>query len=72
LSFFFSQKFLPTLRDPAWNTLLSKIVCERIDFKPNENDGEFYMSFNDFCIHFKDLSVCTLSPDFKQINHSGN
>ena len=27
-------------------------------------DGEFWMSFDDFCSQFGEVSMCTLGPDF--------
>uniref|UniRef100_H3CHJ6 calpain-2 n=1 Tax=Tetraodon nigroviridis TaxID=99883 RepID=H3CHJ6_TETNG len=29
----------------------------------NAEDGEFWMSFNDFCRHYSRIEVCTLTPD---------
>ncbi|XP_052797971.1 calpain-A-like [Mya arenaria] len=29
-----------------------------------KDDGEFWMSFRDFCKHFSDLTICLMGPDF--------
>ncbi|XP_045616999.1 calpain-A isoform X2 [Procambarus clarkii] len=37
-------------------------------------DGEFWMSFKDFCGHFEEVSICTIGPDFDNdgtIDHVG-
>jgi len=28
------------------------------------DDGEFWMSFRDFCKHFSELTICLMGPDF--------
>ncbi|XP_070572374.1 calpain clp-1-like [Ptychodera flava] len=30
----------------------------------DKDDGEFWMSFEDFCTHFHEITVCTVGPDF--------
>ncbi|XP_076473056.1 calpain-B-like [Babylonia areolata] len=30
----------------------------------SRDDGEFWMSFRDFCRHFQEITVCLLGPDF--------
>ena len=28
------------------------------------DDGEFWMSYKDFCRHFQEVTICTTGPDF--------
>ena len=30
----------------------------------SRDDGEFWMSFRDFCRHFQEVTICLLGPDF--------
>jgi hypothetical protein len=30
----------------------------------SRDDGEFWMSFKDFCRHFQEVTICLLGPDF--------
>ncbi|XP_077992881.1 calpain-A-like [Glandiceps talaboti] len=30
----------------------------------NKDDGEFWMTYDDFCQHFNEVTVCTVGPDF--------
>ncbi|XP_021367799.1 calpain-1 catalytic subunit-like [Mizuhopecten yessoensis] len=32
--------------------------------RPNVDDGEFYMSLEDFMMYFSDVTICCLTPDF--------
>ncbi|KAK3859138.1 hypothetical protein Pcinc_034716 [Petrolisthes cinctipes] len=32
------------------------------------SDGEFWMSYTDFCVQFEEVSICTIGPDF---DHDG-
>ena len=41
-----------------WETL-SKGERQKLDIKV-ENDGEFWMTFKDFCNHFTSLTICVL------------
>lgn len=47
--------------DPMWNSL-DVLTRQRLSIR-QENDGEFWMSFNDFYKQFDVLEVCHLSPD---------
>jgi hypothetical protein len=29
-----------------------------------KSDGEFWMSYKDFCKHFSEVTICTVGPDF--------
>ncbi len=33
----------------------------QVESKP---DGEFWMSFKEFCRQFQEVTICTLGPDF--------
>ncbi|TRY86942.1 hypothetical protein DNTS_002870 [Danionella cerebrum] len=48
-------------KSPQWNT-----VCEEVRKTCNEvlNNGEFWMSMEDFCSVFENLYICCLCPDF--------
>ena len=30
----------------------------------SKDDGEFWMSFRDFCKHFSEVTICLTGPDF--------
>lgn len=47
--------------DPIWNSLDEK-TRRRLSIRRN-NDGEFWMSFNDFYREFDVMEVCHISPD---------
>jgi len=47
--------------DPIWN-LLDERTRQRLSIR-NENDGEFWMSFDDFYREFDVMEVCHISPD---------
>lgn len=53
---------LALLSDENWN-LLEEDVKNKLSFK-NRADGEFWMSFRDFCRQFQEITICTLGPDF--------
>ncbi|XP_067932406.1 calpain-A-like [Watersipora subatra] len=48
--------------DDHWN-LLDEEKKKKIAFT-SKADGEFWMSFRDFCIQFQEITICTLGPDF--------
>ena len=35
----------------------------RLELK-SKDDGEFWMSYKDFCLHFSEVTICLLGPDF--------
>uniref|UniRef100_K7GJ53 Calpain 14 n=1 Tax=Pelodiscus sinensis TaxID=13735 RepID=K7GJ53_PELSI len=71
----YGPEYLVRLRNPwgkiewkgAWShssgnwELLS--LKEKILLRRNQDDGEFWMSLQDFKTHFEDLIICKLSPD---------
>ena len=30
----------------------------------SKDDGEFWMSYKDFCRHFSEVTICLMGPDF--------
>ena len=50
--------------DERWK-LVDPAVKEKIGQTKSE-DGEFWMSFQDFCSEFQCATVCTLGPDFDE------
>jgi len=48
--------------DEHWN-LLDEEQKQKISFT-SRADGEFYMSYRDFCRQFQEITICTLGPDF--------
>ena len=47
--------------DQNWRSVRANMKKQLgLEFK---NDGEFYMSFQDFVIHFGDLEICHLTPE---------
>ena len=54
--------FLMCYSDENWD-LLDDEVKEKISFT-SKADGEFWMSFKDFCRQFQEITICTLGPDF--------
>ncbi|KAL4623954.1 calpain-9-like [Arapaima gigas] len=48
-------------RSPLWNSVS---VEERTKYLQIENNGEFWISMEDFVLNFDDLCICCLSPDF--------
>ena len=50
------------IRDSAWDDLdEATLNALEVTEKP---DGEFWMSYEDFCDRFQETTVCTLGPDF--------
>uniref|UniRef100_A0A4W4H8N2 Calpain catalytic domain-containing protein n=1 Tax=Electrophorus electricus TaxID=8005 RepID=A0A4W4H8N2_ELEEL len=48
-------------RSPMWETVSPE---EHAMYRKNINDGEFWMSVEDFCKTFSNLDICSLSPGF--------
>ena len=48
--------------DENWS-LLDDDMKKNMSFK-SRADGEFWMSFRDFCHQFQEITICTLGPDF--------
>jgi hypothetical protein len=46
---------------PCWSTISAK-VKSKLDLKSN-NDGDFWMSYEDWLVHFDTCEICNLSPD---------
>ncbi|KAF1375101.1 hypothetical protein PFLUV_G00235950 [Perca fluviatilis] len=54
-------------RSSLWNTVSAKDreMCLSVD-----DDGEFWMTLEDFCKFYTDLDICSLNPDFLDGNFS--
>uniref|UniRef100_A0A3B4ZGQ8 Calpain-1 catalytic subunit-like n=1 Tax=Stegastes partitus TaxID=144197 RepID=A0A3B4ZGQ8_9TELE len=54
-------------RSPLWQTVSpeDRELCHSVD-----DDGEFWMTLEDFCRFFVNLDICGLSPDFLDGNSS--
>ena len=50
------------ISDENWN-LLDEEAKRKISFT-SKADGEFWMSYRDFCKQFQEITICTLGPDF--------
>uniref|UniRef100_A0A669CI07 Calpain catalytic domain-containing protein n=1 Tax=Oreochromis niloticus TaxID=8128 RepID=A0A669CI07_ORENI len=50
-----------SFRSPMWNTVSSQ---DRQKCLSVADDGEFWMTFEDFCKFYTDLDICGLKPDF--------
>ncbi|TRY86943.1 hypothetical protein DNTS_002871 [Danionella cerebrum] len=48
-------------KSPTWNKVSEK---QRAKCRVLANDGEFWMSMEDFTKNFEDVDICCLSPDF--------
>lgn len=48
--------------DENWN-LLDEEAKRKISFM-SKADGEFWMSYRDFCKQFQEITICTIGPDF--------
>ncbi|KAF6041126.1 hypothetical protein EB796_000562 [Bugula neritina] len=48
--------------DENWN-LMDEEMKKKMSFT-SKADGEFWMSFRDFCKQFQEITICTLGPDF--------
>ncbi|XP_064460054.1 calpain-B-like [Ornithodoros turicata] len=48
--------------DPAWS-LVDNATKKEIEWQKH-GDGEFWMKYEDFCVEFEEVSICTLGPDF--------
>ncbi|XP_028294594.1 calpain-1 catalytic subunit-like isoform X2 [Gouania willdenowi] len=54
-------------RSPLWQTVTpeKRLICLSI-----EDNGEFWMTVDDFCSFYSDLDICGMSPDFLDRNSS--
>ena len=48
--------------DTNWNWVDEETL--KIMQVAKRDDGEFWMSFKDFCRHFQEVTICTTGPDF--------
>jgi calpain len=48
--------------DTNWNWVDEETL--RIMQVAKRDDGEFWMSYKDFCRHFQEVTICTTGPDF--------
>lgn len=49
-------------RDSIWDGV-DEQMKNAIQYK-NSPDGEFWMSMDDFCKEFEEVSICTIGPDY--------
>ena len=54
--------YFSACRDKIWESVSGE-TKEAIGMKKRA-DGEFWMSYGDFCQHFQEITICTLGPDF--------
>jgi len=57
-----STYLLHLTSDENWN-LMDEEMKKKMSFT-SKADGEFWMSFRDFCKQFQEITICTLGPDF--------
>jgi hypothetical protein len=50
------------ISDINW-TWVDEETKERLGLK-SKDDGEFWMSYKDFCRHFSEVTICLMGPDF--------
>ena len=55
-------KFCLNLSDINW-TWVDDETKDRLGMQ-SKDDGEFWMSYKDFCRHFSEVTICLMGPDF--------
>ena len=48
--------------DTNWDWVNGK--TKKLMEMEKKDDGEFWMSFKDFCRQFQEVTICTIGPDF--------
>lgn len=56
---------------PKWQELSAKQRAELLGEQGGKEDGEFWMSYNDFKKHFTDFEICNVSIDQLYEDDSG-
>ena len=51
-----------TFSDINWSWV-DDATKERLGMQ-SKDDGEFWMSYKDFCRHFSEVTICLMGPDF--------
>ena len=57
---------------PSWNQLSADKRKEILEGETAKEDGEFYMSFEDFLKHFTDFEICSVNISEMQEDEKSN